>query len=198
MYNPSTKESAIFRQNLEQVDQIEPSRKRIGTTVLLLLGSFSIIVLVWFAPSARPDIQQAEASETQAYQQRQNITLIEQVYADVFNHPEPHQAQALFSTDFLYTEAGHSNQRMNVEKFLSQLTTQRTAFYELHYAIDNITLEGEWVAVKWQATGTPLSSFQSHPPTGQALVWHGITIWQIADGKIIAGETVTNQPLQIR
>jgi steroid delta-isomerase-like uncharacterized protein len=61
-----------------------------------------------------------------------------------------------------------------------------------HSAVPDATIkildeiaEGDKVVVRWTVHGTHLGVFLGIPPTGQQLTWTGITIYRIADGKIV-------------
>jgi steroid delta-isomerase-like uncharacterized protein len=51
-------------------------------------------------------------------------------------------------------------------------------------SLDEIS-EGDKVVVRWTARGTHNGVFLGVPPTGKQLTWTGITIYRIADGKIV-------------
>jgi steroid delta-isomerase-like uncharacterized protein len=51
-------------------------------------------------------------------------------------------------------------------------------------SLDEIA-EGDKVVVRWTARGTPKGVFLGIPPTGKQVIWTGITIYRIADGKVV-------------
>ena len=51
-------------------------------------------------------------------------------------------------------------------------------------SLDEIA-EGDKVVVRWTVHGTHQGVFLGIPPTGQQLTWTGMTIYRIADGKVV-------------
>jgi predicted ester cyclase len=49
--------------------------------------------------------------------------------------------------------------------------------------------EGDMVATRWTACGTHDGDFQGVPPTGREVTLRGMTIFRIADGKLVEGWT---------
>ncbi len=47
--------------------------------------------------------------------------------------------------------------------------------------------------VRWTLERNYEQSLEDEPPTGTRMTTPGITVWQVADGQIIAGYTVDNQ-----
>lgn len=66
------------------------------------------------------------------------------------------------------------------------VTQQSVAYYQIQYTLVDLLAEDDRVVVRWQASGIPHTSFQTHPPTGQSLTWQGTTFYQLMDGKIVA------------
>jgi steroid delta-isomerase-like uncharacterized protein len=60
-----------------------------------------------------------------------------------------------------------------------------TAFPDLDRQIEDLVAEGDRVVARWTAKGTHLGDFNGMPPTGKFATSSGITIFRIADGKIV-------------
>ena len=60
-----------------------------------------------------------------------------------------------------------------------------TAFPDLERRIDDIVAADDKVVVRWTAEGTNTGEFQGMPPTGKYAKSSGITIFRIADGRIV-------------
>ena len=61
----------------------------------------------------------------------------------------------------------------------------RTAFPDLHFAIDNMIAEHDEVVVHWTRTGTHERQFIGLPPTRRKTSVTGTSIFRIANGKIV-------------
>ena len=60
-----------------------------------------------------------------------------------------------------------------------------TAFPDLERRIDDLVAEGDKVVARWSAAGTHTGDFQGIPPSGNTATSSGITIFRIADGRIV-------------
>ena len=59
-----------------------------------------------------------------------------------------------------------------------------TAFPDVKFAIEDEIAEGNEVAVRWTLRATHLGAYQGRAPTGKMVTVTGISIFQIAGGKI--------------
>jgi steroid delta-isomerase-like uncharacterized protein len=61
----------------------------------------------------------------------------------------------------------------------------RTGFPDWHCVIDDFVVEGDKVVNRWTGKATHTGNFFGIPPTGKAVTVEGITIHEIADGRIV-------------
>lgn len=61
----------------------------------------------------------------------------------------------------------------------------RASFPDLQLTIEDLIAEGDRVVARLTARGTHRAAFRGIPPTGREVVWTGIRIFRIADGKIV-------------
>jgi steroid delta-isomerase-like uncharacterized protein len=59
------------------------------------------------------------------------------------------------------------------------------AFPDLDRKVDDLVAEGDRVAARWSATGTQTGPFMGMPPSGKVATSSGITIFRVADGRIV-------------
>jgi steroid delta-isomerase-like uncharacterized protein len=59
------------------------------------------------------------------------------------------------------------------------------AFPDIDRTIEDLVAEGDKVVARWTARGTHTGDFQGLPPTGKVATSSGITIFRIADGRIV-------------
>ncbi len=59
------------------------------------------------------------------------------------------------------------------------------AFPDIHSDINILVAEGDKVVARWTVTGTHKGEYFGIPPTGKSIKFTGITIYRIADGKIV-------------
>ena len=60
-----------------------------------------------------------------------------------------------------------------------------TAFPDLERNIEDLVAEGDKVVARWTAKGTNTGDFNGMPATGKYATSSGITIFRIADGRIV-------------
>lgn len=61
----------------------------------------------------------------------------------------------------------------------------RTAFPDIQMTVDDILAEGDRLAWRWTARGTHTSEFLGIPPTGRAIVTHGVSVDRFEDDRIV-------------
>jgi predicted ester cyclase len=67
------------------------------------------------------------------------------------------------------------------------ITTYHTAFPDLEATLDDIFAEGEMVAYRWILGGSHLGEWLGIPPTGNHFTASGISVYRIAEGKMVEG-----------
>ena len=72
------------------------------------------------------------------------------------------------------------------EAFKQMLTRTRSAFGDRDIKVDEEIAEGDKVVLRWTWTITHQGEFPPGvPPTGKRITWTGISIYRIADGKVV-------------
>jgi len=61
----------------------------------------------------------------------------------------------------------------------------RSAFPDSELKVEEEIAEGDKVVIRWSFSGTHQGILLHFPPTGKRVKWTGITIYRIADGKIM-------------
>jgi steroid delta-isomerase-like uncharacterized protein len=89
--------------------------------------------------------------------------------------------------DFIgHTPFGEIHGQEGAKQFFGAL---RGAFPDLHVTVEDQLAEGDRVATRWTARGTHQGRFQAMPATGRQMTMTGMTIFRIANGKIVEGWT---------
>lgn len=65
----------------------------------------------------------------------------------------------------------------------------RAAFPDYRFQIFDQIAEGDKVATRWKISGTHEGEFQGLPPSGKWVEMTGITIFRVANGKLVDGWT---------
>ncbi len=69
----------------------------------------------------------------------------------------------------------------------------RTGFPDWNCVIDDFVVEGDKVVNRWSAKATHTGDFFGIPATGRPVTVEGITIHQIADGRIVSDWSQSDQ-----
>jgi steroid delta-isomerase-like uncharacterized protein len=72
-----------------------------------------------------------------------------------------------------------------IAAFKEVLKMVHRAFPDLEIEIDEPIAEGDRVAARWTMRGTHEGDMMGLPPTGKRVVWSGITIYRIKNGKVV-------------
>jgi predicted ester cyclase len=86
-----------------------------------------------------------------------------------------------------YTTSGRyraERRAQTLAEFKSDITTVRSAFPDLETTIDDLLVDGERVAVRWETAGTNTEPFMDVPPTGRRIRVTGVTISRFAGQRI--------------
>ena len=70
-----------------------------------------------------------------------------------------------------------------VDGFKQMATSQRTSFPDIHFAIDNMIGEGDYVAVQYTFTGTFTNKMGDIEPTGKKFEQSMVIIYRFEGGK---------------
>jgi steroid delta-isomerase-like uncharacterized protein len=71
------------------------------------------------------------------------------------------------------------------ESIKAMLSALRAAFPDIQATVDDVLSDGDFVVVRWTITGTFQDEVQGFPPTGEAVSWTGMNIFQFACGRIV-------------
>src|ERR1041385_5112236 len=113
---------------------------------------------------------------------QQNKELVRHYFQGWANRGDPAVADALIATNVVLRNPPavvHS-----LTEYKQGMTAFHTAFPDLKFTIEDEVAERNTVAVRWTLRATHLGEYQGRPPTGKTIAVTGISIFQIANGKI--------------
>jgi steroid delta-isomerase-like uncharacterized protein len=90
---------------------------------------------------------------------------------------------------------------VGLEDTLRSIATFRAVFPDIHFANDDILVDGDKVVARWTCTGTHRGPFRGIAPTGKRISFIGINIFRLRDRKIVerwAVEDVVSLMQQLR
>lgn len=114
-----------------------------------------------------------------------NVKVAEQFFAALNAH-DLDAMDALRNSDF---ESDASSGRMNFERNRRYVQNLVIAFPDLHFTLERIIAQGNYVVVNWVAVGTHNGAFRtptgvSIPPTGKTAQMSGSHTFEIRSDKI--------------
>lgn len=142
---------------------------------------FVLLVLLLLAGLSVGRSEQAIAAESQT---QANAELVRRAFADVLNGDSPGAMAEMFSAGFRHFDGGTPAVVLSVNGFGLRQSLYRQAMPDLHYQIEELAAFDNRVVTRWRAGGTHTGQYQLYPPSGLALQWTGITIWQVDDERI--------------
>jgi steroid delta-isomerase-like uncharacterized protein len=135
-------------------------------------SSLAALVVVLFCGCA--------PAREQAHQQ--NKELVRHYFQGWANRGDVAVADALIATNVVLRNPPavvHS-----LAEYKQGMAAFHTAFSDLQFTIEEEIAEGNTVAVRWTLRATHLGEYHGRPATGKAVTVTGISIFQIANGKI--------------
>jgi len=99
-----------------------------------------------------------------------NKALMRRVYEEMWNQARPEMAIEIF------------DRPEGVERFVGQFLT---SFPDLQHTIEEMIAEDDRIAVRFTARGTHLGPWMRFAATGKIIQYSGVTMAQLATGRII-------------
>jgi steroid delta-isomerase-like uncharacterized protein len=111
--------------------------------------------------------------------------LVSRIAADIWNRGDLEVVDEVMAADAPYHGPHMPNGLGDRESWRQAIAGYRGAFPDSHVTFDEFIVSGDTVVGRWRATGTHTGPLPGLPPTGKPIALGGITIYRIADGKII-------------
>jgi steroid delta-isomerase-like uncharacterized protein len=118
----------------------------------------------------------------------QNKRHIQELYESCFNRGDMAVMDRLVAFDYVGPQGDKGP-----DAFKRTIAVLRTAFPDIHYAIDDVVAEGDRVAVRWRWSGTHKGQYRAFAATGKSFSNTGAAIFRFRDGKIVAAAIETDR-----
>ena len=110
-------------------------------------------------------------------------TISRRFFEEILSRGDFELVDELFTADYnAHTPIGVFEGLKGAKQFASGL---REAFPDLDVEVKEQVAEGDKVATLWRARGTHQGNFGGIPATGQSMEINGITMFRVADGKVL-------------
>lgn len=116
-----------------------------------------------------------------------NKTLVRRYLDQVVNRRDRAAAEELVAPNLVFTSPYTPEPVRDRETFLEMLGAVHAGIADFKLVEHAMLAEGDLVASRWTVYGTHAGPLGPFPPTGKKLAISGLSIYRIADGKIVAG-----------
>ncbi len=107
-----------------------------------------------------------------------------QRYCDAFEQGDVAALDELLDPNVVDNNA-YEGQQAGIEGYREFFRLWKSAFPDLKVSLDMTISQGDLVAYRWTGTGTHLSHYHEHPPSGRPVRFSAIAISRIRDGRIV-------------
>jgi steroid delta-isomerase-like uncharacterized protein len=114
-----------------------------------------------------------------------NKELVRRLYKEVWNERKFQVAEELLSKTHALADPTLGGSSVGPSAYLGQVKKLVNAFPDLRFHIDELICEKDKVVVSWVASGTHRGEMLGIVPTNKKVSISGITIHQLANGKIL-------------
>jgi predicted ester cyclase len=110
----------------------------------------------------------------------QNAAVVRRLYEEGMNGGNDAVAGELFAP-----RCSDNGRPRTSEDITRALLAQRAAFPDWRLVIEDLLAVGDQVVVRWMGSGTHQGPYRGVAATGKAVTNRGITIWRLADGRLV-------------
>ena len=113
-----------------------------------------------------------------------NRSLVRRFYEEVVNTGDVARVDGFLAPDYAEVFEG-KRYAIGIEGAKAHISGVRQTYPDLTIEIERQIAEGEWVATCITAKGTHQGAWLGMKPTGKALVFTGVNIDRVVDGRIV-------------
>lgn len=115
----------------------------------------------------------------------QNKAIARKVFEDVQSQGNLALVDEIVASDYVgHTPPNDIHGPEGAKQFEAML---HEAFPDMQVTVEDQIAEGDKVVTRWTCRGTHWGEFQGMPPTGKRMTMSGMTIFRIANGKLVEG-----------
>jgi steroid delta-isomerase-like uncharacterized protein len=113
----------------------------------------------------------------------QNKEIVRRVVEELWNKGKLYIIDEVFDPDYKHFDPGNATVS-DLDSFRTYVEVMHTSFPDMHVEISDMIAEGDSVAKLWKMQGTFMADFFGIPATNRPVSLSGITVYQLADGKV--------------
>ena len=147
-----------------------------------MVKRIQILVGILFAVSLI--ILGCESTQETILEER-NKELVRRDNEEIWNKGNLEIMDELYSTDIVRHFLPEGSETKGLDELRDRIRNHRKAFPDWTEEIKQIVADGDLVVTHFTSTGTNKGSFLGNPPTGKQIHINEMSIYRIADGKIV-------------
>ncbi|MBI3973985.1 MAG: ester cyclase [Chloroflexi bacterium] len=117
----------------------------------------------------------------------ENKAIVRRYFEQVVNKVDRAAAEELVAADVVFNSPYTPQPTHDRESFLGMLDAVHAAFPDFSLVDHEMVAERDLIASRWTVYGTHQDELGGAPPTGKRLAISGLSIYRIANGKIVEG-----------
>jgi steroid delta-isomerase-like uncharacterized protein len=115
-----------------------------------------------------------------------NRTCVRRYFEDVMNRGDLAAIEEIVDPNFTFNIPTQPEPFRGTAGFKGFVQYLRSAFPDIHFEVERQAVEGNKIAARWKITGTHRGEFLGAPATGKFIEDHGVDIFTMAKGRILA------------
>ncbi len=119
-----------------------------------------------------------------------NLAVATQYFSDLWGNGDIAGSGAIVADDFQRVDRSNPAQPLGKAGTLFLADYLHRAFSNVTFTIDEAIVDGDTIAISWQASGTNDGAYGYLPPTHKAVTWTGMSFLTVQDGSVM--QEVTN------
>lgn len=114
-----------------------------------------------------------------------HVALVSRIADDIWNRGDMAAVDEVMAAEAVYHGPHMPDGMGDRESWRRAVSMYRDAFPDSHVTYEDFVVSGDTVVGRWRATGTHTGPLPELDATGKAIAIGGISIYRIADGKIV-------------
>ncbi len=114
----------------------------------------------------------------------ENKAIVRRMLDELFSQGNLHLVDEIIAPDFVEHDPNMPEDLHGPEAFREYVLAYRSAFPDMHIAVEDQVAEGDKVATRWTGTGTHQGELTGIAPTGTQVTVAGMDVSRISGGKI--------------
>jgi steroid delta-isomerase-like uncharacterized protein len=123
----------------------------------------------------------------------ENLALVRRFWEDVWGGNNPQRVEEYIADDFVLHDPAHPSAKTGPQGYKEYASYYLSAVPDTTSRLDDIFASGDKVVIRWSTEGTHSGThLHGYAPSHKRATVQGISIYRVADGKIVEYWNVTD------